>query len=93
MVTPLISEKVGECNSFDSHHQLSNAKPSGAVTVMIRVRQSFTRKAKPASSMLPADQDRLPITPIKTLCSVSTHSMPAGEGQLYVYLQYINNNP
>lgn len=50
-----------------TYHQVKTANPSGAVTVMIRVRQSFTRKANPASSMLPTDQARPPITPINDL--------------------------
>lgn len=64
-----------------TYHQVRTAKPRGAVTVMISVRQSFTRKANPAKSMLPRDQDRLPITPINDLWLVSTHSIPAGWGK------------
>ncbi|TNN50430.1 hypothetical protein EYF80_039356 [Liparis tanakae] len=48
----------------DEVREVRTAKPSGAVTIMISARQSFTMKANPASSMLPTDQDRPPITPI-----------------------------
>lgn len=74
-----------------TYHQVKTANPSGAVTVMIRVRQSFTRKAIPASSMLPADQARLPITPINDRWPVSTHSMHARWGTQLVKSQTCNN--
>lgn len=38
------------------------ANISGDVTVTVSICQSVTRKANPASSMFPRDQDRLPIT-------------------------------
>ena len=78
------------CRCF-TYHQVKTASPRGAVTAMISGRQSVIRKANPASSMLPTDQARLPITPINDLWSVSTHSMPARWGKLQTKWVMMNN--
>lgn len=60
-----------------AYHHDKIANPSGAVTVMISVRQSVIRKAIPASIMLPTAQDRLPITLKNARWGVLPHSMTA----------------
>ena len=54
-------------NTKVAYHQVKTAIHRGVVIVIMSIRQSFTRYAKPANSILPTDQPRPPITPMNDL--------------------------